>query len=357
MILNQQDAEWAMLYFTNYFAQFERIDQYIKEQKLEQVKDFPFQLPGMADEDDFFNDFGMLPENMNFDIQEIDNDTFTRILNKVTSHTAMASIPGKAIRIIVKETNTNKIVGFIRFGSPMMNSKPRNQVLGRPLKTQDKTEMKRFNHAAIMGFTIVPTQPFGYNYLGGKLLASICCSHRIKKLIDDKYGTNICLFETTSLYGSSKSSSQYDGMKPYLRFKGVTESNFIPMLHGDSFTKIPELLKANSDKKIGIFIDGPKDSQQMDLRKVINRNNQEGNIVCIGYHDIGPITFGRIKDRKIYQSSIFDNNNLIHSHDLDFMSEEFLYLANKNKKLLGNMKLSLKDGFWPKGPGVMIEKI
>ena len=131
----------------------------------------------------------------------------------------------------------------------------------------------------------------------------------------------------------------------------------LSFVKGDSFTKIPELLKANSDKKIGIFIDGPKDSQQMDLRKVINRNNQEGNIVCIGYHDIGPITFGRIKDRKIYQSSIFDNNNLIHSHDLDFMSEEFLYLANKNKKLLGNMKLSLKDGFWPKGPGVMIEKI
>jgi len=243
MILNQQDAEWAMLYFTNYFAQFDRIDQYIKEQKLEQVKDFPFQLPGMADEDDFFNDFGILPENMNFDIQEMDNDTFTRILNKVTSHTAMASIPGKAIRIIVKETNTNKIVGFIRFGSPMMNSKPRNEVLGRPLKTQDKVEMKRFNHAAIMGFTIVPTQPFGYNYLGGKLLAAICCSHRIKKLIDDKYNTNICLFETTSLYGSSKSSSQYDGMKPYLRFKGVTESNFIPMLHGESFAKINDWFK------------------------------------------------------------------------------------------------------------------
>ena len=72
MLLNQQDAEWAMLYFTNYFSQFDRIDQYIKEQKLEQVKDFPFQLPGMADEDDFFTDFDMSPEDMSFDIQEID---------------------------------------------------------------------------------------------------------------------------------------------------------------------------------------------------------------------------------------------------------------------------------------------
>jgi len=32
-------------------------------------------------------------------------------------------------------------------------------------------------------------------------------------------------------------------MKPYLRFKGVTESNFIPMLHGDSFTKINDWFK------------------------------------------------------------------------------------------------------------------
>ena len=30
---------------------------------------------------------------------------------------------------------------------------------------------------------------------------------------------NLCMFETTSLYGNSKSASQYDGMKPYLRYK------------------------------------------------------------------------------------------------------------------------------------------
>ena len=54
MMLNDQDATWAMNYFVEYFGQFERIDQYLKEQKLEQVKSFPFQLPGMADEDEFF---------------------------------------------------------------------------------------------------------------------------------------------------------------------------------------------------------------------------------------------------------------------------------------------------------------
>ena len=60
MILNNQDATWAMNYFIEYFGQYERIDQYLKEQKLEQVKNFPFQLPGMADEDEFYHNNGLL---------------------------------------------------------------------------------------------------------------------------------------------------------------------------------------------------------------------------------------------------------------------------------------------------------
>ena len=238
MMLNDQDATWAMNYFVEYFGQFERIDQYLKEQKLEQVKSFPYQLPGMADEDEFFCNFELHPEDMEFSIKEPNGQIFDRMLNKTSSHTNMSSIPGKSIRLEVKEINTNTVVGFIRLGSPVINSKPRNVYLGRPLATTDLDEMGRFNASAIMGFVLVPTQPFGYNYLGGKLLAAICCSHYVRDFINRKYNANICLFETTSLYGSSKASSQYDGMKPYLRFKGLTDSNFLPLLHGDAFKKM-----------------------------------------------------------------------------------------------------------------------
>ena len=238
MILNNQDATWAMNYFIEYFGQYERIDQYLKEQKLEQVKNFPFQLPGMADEDEFYQNFDISPEDMKFSVTEPNGQVFDRMLNKTSSHTNMSSIPGKSIRLLVTETTTNTIVGFIRLGSPVINSKPRNEYLGRPLQTTDLKEMGRFNNSAIMGFVIVPTQPFGYNYLGGKLLAAICCSHFVRDILNKKYDTNICLFETTSLYGSSKSSSQYDGMKPYLRYKGLTDSNFLPLLHGEAFKKM-----------------------------------------------------------------------------------------------------------------------
>ena len=98
--------------------------------------------------------------------------------------------------------------------------KPRNVLLG------NVPELVTFNKTSIMGFVIVPSQPFGYNYLGGKLLAAICCSHKIREILNDKYGMNLCLFETTSLYGNSKLSSQYDGMKPYLRYKGLTDRDW-----------------------------------------------------------------------------------------------------------------------------------
>ena len=68
---------------------------------------------------------------------------------------------------------------------------------------------------------------------------------------------NLCLFETTSLYGSSKTVSQYDGMKPYIRFKGLTESDFIHMMHGKPYedlrnfveSKVGEIVEADASSK------------------------------------------------------------------------------------------------------------
>ena len=98
-----------------------------------------------------------------------------------------------------------------------------------------------------MGFVIVPSQPFGYNYLGGKLLAAICCSHDVRRALNKKYNSNICMFETTSLYGSSKSSSMYDGMKPILRFNGLTDSNFAPLINDNNFRNLNDWFKKRNN--------------------------------------------------------------------------------------------------------------
>ena len=250
MILNREDALYAANVFVDYFASFGRIDDYLRKVKLERMSNYPTSLPGMGPQDDMFHDFTMHPKDMEFECREVSNEIFVNYLEIVTSHAVEVSVPGKSIKWVVYEKNTGQIAGFIRLGSPTINSKPRNMFLGKPLDTLDPAIMKRFNDSTIMGFIIVPTQPFGFNYLGGKLLAAICCSHLTKDTLDKKYGGPFCMFETTSLYGTTKSSSQYDGMKPFLRHKGETVSDFAPLINDDNFHRLNDWFKKRNGEPL-----------------------------------------------------------------------------------------------------------
>ena len=220
LILNKQDAIYSATKLIKYFKDFNRIDDYFRARKIERVKNIPQALPGMGLEDDMFQAYDMHPQDMNFTVVQMQSQTFDTMLEMVASFSP-DNAPGKEVKLIVKETNTNTIVGFIKLGSPLINSKPRNDYLG------GVPDLPIFNKRAIMGFNIVPVQPFGYNYLGGKLMAAICNSHAVRRMLNQKYDTEFCLFETTSLYGNIKGSSMYDGMRPYLRYKGDTQSKFL----------------------------------------------------------------------------------------------------------------------------------
>ena len=250
MILNREDALYAANVFVDYFASFGRIDDYLRKVKLERMSNYPTSLPGMGPQDDMFHDFTMHPKDMEFECREVSNEIFVNYLEIVASHAVEVSVPGKSIKWVVYEKNTGQIAGFIRLGSPTINSKPRNMFLGKPLDTMSKEVMKRFNDSTIMGFIIVPTQPFGFNYLGGKLLAAICCSHLTKDTLDKKYGGPFCMFETTSLYGTTKSSSQYDGMKPFLRHKGETVSDFAPLINDNNFHRLNDWFKKRNGEPL-----------------------------------------------------------------------------------------------------------
>ena len=250
MILSPENAYKFADTFIDYFSNTGRIDEYLLNVKADRMSQMPATLPGFGPEDELFSDFNRHPSDMEFKIVssyngDFDNDLYNTSLQITMSHVFEDSIPGKSLKWMIFEKNTEKIVGFIRFGSPTINSKPRNDWLGTV------PDLGRFNRHAIMGFIIVPTQPFGFNYLGGKLLAMLCCSHQAREELNAKYGSNICLFETTSLYGSTKSSSQYDGLKPYMRYKGLTDSDFTPLLHDAIFQKLnKEFTVLNNDKCI-----------------------------------------------------------------------------------------------------------
>jgi hypothetical protein len=264
MNLTKEQAAHCAEVFSKYFDGFERIDDYIRDQKLNSLADRPFVLPGMGPEEDLFSDFTIHPKDMDFELVELPQDRWDIYLNMISSHSNMTSIPGRCLRLAVWEKNSKKWVGFIRLGSPVINMKPRNEMLGGAF-TQMVNGGQNFNKAAVMGFVIVPAQPFGFNYLGGKLLAAICCSHWVREKLNAKYNMNTCLFETTSLYGSSKSSSQYDGMKPYLRFKGITDSDFLPMMHGKSY----EDLKNYVESIVGEIVPADASSRKLKISNKI----------------------------------------------------------------------------------------
>lgn len=231
-MLSKPEAMHCVKIFKDYFGKFERIDEYMRDQKLNSLIEMPMN-PLFPLEDELFSDFKMHPKDMKIEVVQSNPEEWEQLLNITSSHVNIAPV-GRNLKLSVKEKNTNKFLGFIRLGSPVINCKPRNDLLGQVF-SQNKDTSDRFNKSTMMGFVIVPAQPFGFNYLGGKLLASICCSHEVRELVNKKYKMNMCLFETTSLYGSTKSSSQYDGMKPYLRYQGLTDSDFLPMMHGKPF--------------------------------------------------------------------------------------------------------------------------
>lgn len=256
MKLTREDALHCASVFESYFGGFNRVDEYMRDQKLASLSDLPSN-PLFPLEDELFSDFTMHPKDMDFEVCDIPQETWDTLLNITSSHINISPV-GRQVRLAVKEKVTGKYVGFIRLGSPVINMKPRNEMLGQVF-TQQPEWSKRFNASAMMGFVIVPSQPFGYNYLGGKLLALICNSHEVREIINKKYGMNLCLFETTSLYGSSKTVSQYDGMKPYIRYKGLTDSDFIPMMHGKPYENLREFVES----KVGDIVDPNVSSKKL----------------------------------------------------------------------------------------------
>tara|TARA_S200000501_G_scaffold67316_1_gene58764 strand:- start:37492 stop:38604 length:1113 start_codon:yes stop_codon:yes gene_type:complete len=240
MILSKEDTIYASKLVVDYFSKFERIDDYFRARKIDRVKALPPPLFGMSIEDDMFQGWDIPPEEMNFQVAQMNNEIFDQML-EMTASFSPDEAPGKSLKLIVKETNTNKAVGFIKMGSPLINSKPRNDFLG------GVPDLGIFNQRAIMGFNIVPVQPFGFNYLGGKLMAAICCSHDVRRMLNKKYDTEFCLFETTSLYGNIKGSSMYDGMKPFLRYKGDTMSSFLLTMGEDIYFHLRDWFEEKND--------------------------------------------------------------------------------------------------------------
>jgi len=348
MIISELDASWAADEFINYFENFTSIEDYLRYVKKELVTQTS-QLTPLQDE--FFNE-DIHPEEMEFDIKFVGNrfsnsvpqEHYRNLLAAVSSHNNESNIPGRELRWMVFEKRTQTVVGFIRFGSPTINSRPRNVWLGKA------PNLSVFNRHAAMGFVIVPSQPFGYNYLGGKLLALMCVSHFARETLNEVFEKDIALFETTSLYGSTTSASQYDGLKPFMRYKGLTDSKFLPLLHDEVFHRLHDRFTVLNDNNP--LTDNKASSKKMKRQSKMIRiikNSLQDKEKLEHFNAVIDMAFGLTQKKRFYISDYgYSNVREVIMEEQD----ELVRGPNWDKFYLENI-----ISWWKKKAGKRYEKL
>lgn len=177
---------------------------------------------------------------------------------------------GRNLNFIVRDKFTKKYLGVICISSDFLDLTPRDNYIGWPRDV--KTQGLMINHTAI-GSTIVPLQPLGYNYVGGKLLALLCLADPVQELWQKLYGDKLVSVTTTSLYGKTKTGglSQYDNLD-YWQPMGFTSGSvsFEPLQKTRNM--IREWLKKNYTRQYFEWYVAKKPSGQPYKRDHKNRS-------------------------------------------------------------------------------------
>ena len=177
---------------------------------------------------------------------------------------------GRNLNFVVRDKVTKKYLGVICISSDFLDLTPRDKFIG--WEREKKTQGGMINHTAI-GSTIVPLQPLGFNYVGGKLLALLCLATPIQELWENLYGDKLVGITTTSLYGKTKANglSQYDNLD-FWQPMGFTSGSvsFEPM--ADTRYMIREWLKTNHTRKYFEWYVAKKPSGQPHKRDHKNRS-------------------------------------------------------------------------------------
>ena len=151
-------------------------------------------------------------------------------LNRVFAHTMQFDQnPGRFLRFVLEDEITGQLLGFSSLGSDVVSIGCRDRYIGW---TSEQRLSGMLNHTSICT-TIVATQPLGYNFLGGKLMASMMVTPLIRETWKREYGETLVGLTTTSLYGDG---SMYNSI-PWWKSIGETMGK-IPIKPTDDHYKV-----------------------------------------------------------------------------------------------------------------------
>tara|TARA_R110000851_G_scaffold304235_2_gene462032 strand:- start:23 stop:874 length:852 start_codon:yes stop_codon:yes gene_type:complete len=106
---------------------------------------------------------------------------------------------GRVLRFEVRNKSDDKLLGMIVLASDMPALDCRDNWIGWDRKIM--MEKGKLRNTAVMS-SCVAVQPFGYNMLGLKLIASMVTDKVVRSTWKERYGDELVGVTTTSLYGS-----------------------------------------------------------------------------------------------------------------------------------------------------------
>ena len=234
--------------------------------------------------------------------------------------------PGRNVKCYVKDRVSDKILGQICLGSDITSLGVRDKFIG--WTKEDKFKKGKLNNTTI-ATTIVSTQPFGYNFLGGKLIAALSTSPEIRAYWKKKYDNVLIAVGTTSLYGIH---SQYNAIP---HFKTLGESKGLISIKPDDSAYNPwhQWLKENKSewymqhiteererngKNMGLERNGPVSGiKQKIIQAIYKELGIKGNAYNHGFQ------------RGIYFAQMYENGN---EFLCDKIEEKDLILKDKFQK-------------------------
>ena len=107
--------------------------------------------------------------------------------------------PGRFVKFLAYDEVSGKYLGALSLSSDVITITCRDEWIG--WTKEHRLDEGRLNNSAI-GTCIMATQPFGYNFLGGKLVASLFTTKVVSDTWERLYSNKLAGITTTSLYGS-----------------------------------------------------------------------------------------------------------------------------------------------------------
>ena len=210
---------------------------------------------------------------------------------------------GRNLNYIVQDSVTGKYLGVICISSDFLDLTPRDKFIG--WSREKKTTGRMINHTAI-GSTIVPLQPLGYNYTGGKLLALLCLCDKVQQDWKKQYGDTLVGVTTTSLYGKSKTNqlSQYDRLQHWKKMGFTSGSVSYETTRPTAALMVKWLKKTEPRKYFEWFV-----AKNMAGQPYKRDHKNRSNTFIYGKLDIPKHLIRSEHARGIYFSPLYNNTN------------------------------------------------